>query len=206
MSAQTPSNGGEAPSGPTSGLPDDEGGLRPRPMNLNKPLLWFMRLGIVAMLVVGGGYLYKRHHRSDEQTELMRYVEIDVAALDQVQGPIVRRIEDLLRARSLTAEEARRQLVDELIPQLVKLRKLAEAPVRASRTPEVHTLATEYQAIIEELIAACRTAVRVIDDPKLGGREALEQVRAALRRAAERDRTWRTHVSDTTERLRLLKR
>lgn len=204
MSDETPASA--SASGPLPEPSGDEDGLRRKPVNLNKPLLWFLRLGIVVMLVVGGGYMYKRYHRSDEQTELMRYVEIDVPALDQVQGPIVRRIEDLLRARSLTAEEARRQLVDELTPQLVKLRKLAEAPVRASRTPEVHTLATEYQAIIEELITACRTAVRVIDDPKLGGREALEQVRAALRRAAERDRAWRTHVSDTTERLRLLKR
>ncbi|MFO0574898.1 MAG: hypothetical protein U1A78_12985 [Polyangia bacterium] len=186
--------------------PGDELGLQRRPVNLNRPLLWFMRLGIVAMLATSGVYLYQRYHRSDEQTELMRYVEVDVPALDQVQAPIVRRIESLLAARSLTAAEARRMLVDELTPDLVKLRRLAEAPLRASRTSEVTVLATEYRTIIEDLIDACRTAVRVIDDPKLGGAEGLAQVRTALRKAAERDHTWREHVAETTSRLRLLKR
>lgn len=187
-----------------SDVPDEE--VLRRPVNLNRPLLWFMRIGIVVMLAVSAGYLYQRYHRSDEQTELMRYIEIDVPALDQVQAPIVRRIEDLLAARALSATEARRLLVDELTPQLVKLRRLAEAPLRASRTPEVQALATEYRVVIDELIDACRTAVRVIDDPKLGGPEGLKQVRDALRKAAERDRAWRDHVSETTSRLRLLKR
>lgn len=198
-------SGGE-PQAPEPPAPDDELGLGRRPVNLNKPLLWFMRLGIVAMLSTSGVYLYQRYHRSDEQTELMRYVEVDVPALDQVQAPIVRRIEGLLAARGLTAAEARRMLVDELTPDLVKLRRLAEAPLRASRTSEVTTLATEYRTIIEDLIDACRTAVRVIDDPKLGGAEGLTQVRTALRKAAERDRAWREHVAETTARLRLLKR
>jgi hypothetical protein len=165
-----------------------------------------MRLGIVAMLSVTGAFLYTRYHQTDEQAELVRYVETDLPPLDAVEGPIVQSMQALLSSRDTKPEEARRVLVDELMPRLVRLRTLADAPLRASRTPAVKALASEYRATVEDFIDACRTAVRVIDDPKLDARDGLAQVQAAFHRAAERSQAWRGHVAQTSSNLRLLKR
>jgi hypothetical protein len=184
----------------------DELALRRRGSPLNQALLWFMRLGIVAMLSITGAFLYTRYHQSDEQVELVRYVEVDLPALDAIESPIVQSMHDLLAARATKPEEARRVLVDELMPRLIRLRNLAEAPLRASRTPAVRALAGEYRATVDEFIDACRTAVRVIDDPKLDAATGLQQVQAAFHRAAEHSQAWRSHVAATSADLHLLKR
>lgn len=189
-----------------SKLHDPEGPPPSRGSPLNQAILWAMRLGILAMLSVSGAFMYTRYHQTPEQIELVRYVENDIPSLDMVERPIVSTMQALLESRSTKPEDARRILVDELMPQLIRLRKLAEAPVRASQTRVVQELAREYQATIDEFIDACRTAVRVIDDPRLEARTGLAQVQAAFQRAAERSQTWRGHVAETSANLRLLKR
>lgn len=189
-----------------SPLHDPEAPPPSRGSPLHQGLLWFMRLGIVAMLSVTGAFLYTRYHQTPEQAELVRYVENDLPSLDGVERPIVQTMEALLASRTTRPEDARRILVDELMPQLIRLRKLAEAPVRASQTPAVQQLAAEYRATVDEFIEACRTAVRVIDDPKLEARVGLSQVQAAFQHAAERSQAWRSHVAETSASLHLLKR
>ena len=173
---------------------------------LNRGLLWFMRLGIVAMLTITAVVMYSRYHQTTEQVELVRYIENELPALDLYEGPIVARLQQLLADKGKSPEAARRELVDELMPALVRLRKLAEAPVRAATTPPVQQLAEEYRASVDAFIDACRTALHVIDDPKLDAQAGASQVQAAFARAAERSQAWRTHVAETTARLRLLKR
>ncbi|MBP6743316.1 MAG: hypothetical protein KA244_10715 [Deltaproteobacteria bacterium] len=173
---------------------------------LNRGLLWFMRLGIVAMLTITAVVMYSRYHQSPEQVELVRYVENELPALDLYEGPIVARLQQLLADKGKSPEAARRELVDELMPALVRLRKLAEAPLRAATTPPVQQLAEEYRASVDAFIDACRTALHVIDDPKLDAQVGASQVQAAFARAAERSQAWRSHVAETTARLRLLKR
>lgn len=188
-----------------SELRDPDGPPPRRYSPLHKAMLWFMRLGIVAMLSVTGAFVYTRYHQTAEQVELVRYVEIDLPSLDGVERPIVQNMQTLLESRSTRPEDARRMLVDELMPQLIRLRKLADAPVRASQTPVVKALATEYRLTIDEFIEACRTAVRVIDDPQLQARAGLVQVQAAFQHAAERSQAWRSHVAETSAKLHLLK-
>jgi hypothetical protein len=89
------------------------------------------------------------------------------------------------------------------MPALVRLRKVADGPVQAARTESVKMLAEEYRQSVEELINVCRTAIRVIDDPKLTDREGYKQVLASLRRAIDQNHRWRSHVSETTDRLKL---
>lgn len=186
-------------------LRDPEAPVARRQPPLYQALLWFMRLGILAMLSVTVAFLYTRYHQSPEQLELVRYVEIDLPSLDNVERPIVQNMQALLESRSTRPEDARSMLVDELMPQLIRLRKLADAPVRASQTKVVKALATEYRQTIDDFIDACRTAVRVIDDPRLEARDALAQVHTAFQHAAERSQTWRNHVAQASENLHLLK-
>jgi len=170
---------------------------------LAKTFLWAMRIGIVIMLIVAGTLYYQRNHQTDEQTEIIRYVEIEIPVLLQAEAPILARIQELLHSRDLKPDEARKLFVEELMPELVRLRRVAEAPVRAAKTPLVKGLAEEYLAVLEELIAGCRTAIRVIDDPKLDAREGLEQVFAAFRKAAQRNLAWRRAVDAATDKVGL---
>lgn len=165
--------------------------------------LWFMRIGILAMLAVAATLLYSRYHKSDEQVDLIRYVETDIPALDSVEAPLVARIQALLDEKRRTPEDVRRELTEELMPGLVRLRKLADAPLGAARTAPVQALASKYRGNVESLIDACRAVLRAIDDPKLDPKEGLAQVRRALYSAATNNQAWRRHVSETCDRLHL---
>ncbi len=182
-----------------------DGSLVPRVHWLNQILLWFMRVGIVVMILATGYYLSTRDKPSAEQAELIRYVEINIPALEYHEAPILAQLDTLLRDKALQPESARHQLADELMPALVRLRKVADGPVQAARTESVKMLAEEYRQSVEELINVCRTAIRVIDDPKLTDREGYKQVLASLRRAIDQNHRWRSHVSETTDRLKLAK-
>lgn len=162
-----------------------------------------MRIGIVAMLIATTVYLAGRDRPSDEQAEMIRYVEINIPALEHHEAPILARIEALLRDKTLRPEDARKQIADELVPALLRLRKVADGPFEAAKTQPVKQLAEEYRQTVEELINVCRTTVRVIDDPKLGEKEGYEQVLVALRRAVQKNRAWRDHVAQTTAQLKL---
>src|SRR5438270_4793273 len=99
-----------------------------------------MRLGILMMLALALSVLYHRYHLSPEQQELVRYVEIEAAALRKVEDPIADRLAALLADRRQPAEVVRKQLVDELIPAFLRLRQLAQAPLRSAKTPPVQAL------------------------------------------------------------------
>jgi hypothetical protein len=197
VSESTPSSASPA------GAHPDGNALSPRVHWVNHALLWFMRVGIVAMIIATGAYLSLRGKPSAEQEELIRYVEINIPALEYHEGPILTQLDGLLRDKSLRPESARKQLADELMPALVRLRKVADGPVQAAKTEPVRKLAEEYRESIEELINVCRTTIRVIDDPKLSDREGYRQVLDSLRRAIDRNHTWRSHVAETTDRLQL---
>jgi hypothetical protein len=184
-------------------LPREELRRRQSRAALANGVLWFMRLGILAMLAVVLAFFYVRYHKSDEQIDLIRYVEIDLPALDRVEAPLVDRLESLLDEKHRPPAEVRSELAGELMPGLVRLRKLSEAPLGAARTPPVKALAAEYRETVEALIESCRAALRVIDDPKLDAREGLQQVRSAIRTAAEKNRAWRQHVAATRDLLHL---
>jgi hypothetical protein len=175
----------------------------PRRVVVARGVLWFMRIGIVAMLAILAATFYSRYHKSDDQIDLIRYVENDIPALDSVEAPLVFRIRALLDERQRKPDDVRRELADELMPGLVRLRKLAEAPLSAARTPLVKSLAVEYKANVEALIDACRAMLRAIDDPKLDPRVGFAQVRDALRSAAEKNAAWRRHVAEARDDLRL---
>lgn len=182
-----------------------EGSLTPRVHWVNTLLLWFMRIGIVAMIIATGVYMSIRDKPSADQEELIRYVEINIPALEYHETPILTQLDLLLRDKSLQPAEARKKLADELMPALVRLRKVADGPVDAAKTPAVRQLAEEYRQSVEELINVCRTTIRVIDDPKLSDREGYKQVLSSLRRAIEQNHKWRAHVAETTDRLQLAK-
>jgi uncharacterized membrane protein YccC len=182
-----------------------EGALTPRVHWVNTLLLWVMRVGIVAMIIATGVYMSIRDKPSAEQQELIRYVEINIPALEYHETPILSQLDMLLRDKSLQPADARKKLADELMPALVRLRKVADGPVDAAKTPAVRQLAEEYRQSVEELINVCRTTIRVIDDPKLSDREGYKQVLSSLQRAIEQNHKWRAHVSETTDRLQLAK-
>jgi hypothetical protein len=189
--------------GPSPPLSPDEVRRRRSRAAVAHGVLWIMRIGIVAMLAIGAVVLYSRYHKSDEQLDLIRYVEIDIPALDRVEDPLVSRIQSLLDEKRRKPEDVRQELAAELMPGLIRLRKLSEAPLNAARTAPVRALAAEYRDTVEALIEACRAALRVIDDPKLDPREGMMQVRRALRSAAEKNQAWRTHVAETGDILHL---
>ncbi len=175
----------------------------PRRVFIARGVLWFMRIGILCMLATAAVFLYGRYHKSDEQLDLIRYVEIDIPALDNVEMPLVLRIQALLEEKRRQPEDVRHEIVDDLMPGLVRLRKLSEAPLRAARTQPVKALAAEYQNSVESLIAACRAMLQVIDDPKLDANTGFAQVRAALHAAAQKNQEWRRHLEKTRDEQRL---
>lgn len=175
----------------------------PRRVVVARGVLWFMRIGIIAMLAILAATFYTRYHKSDAQVDLIRYVENDIPALDSIEAPLVFRIRALLDERQRKPDDVRRELADDLMPGLVRLRKLSESPLQAARTPLVKSLAVEYKDNVEALIDACRAMLRAIDDPKLDPREGFAQVRQALRSAAEKNATWRRHVAEARDDLRL---
>jgi hypothetical protein len=151
---------------------------------------------LVSLLVFGVacGVLLHRLHRTPEQTELTHYVQKALPSLFLNEQPINEAIERLGKAPGLKPDEARTLLVDDVIPRLVKLRKQAEAvPLQTS---EARALNDEYLKVTDELIDACRSCVRVIDDPQLPDKAGLVMVRehfADVRRAYQ---TWDQHVRE----------
>lgn len=161
-----------------------------------------MRLGILLMLATGLALLYQRHRLSPEQQAFQRYVEVDLRMLQQVEAPVIDRLGLLLSDRHQSADVVRRRLVEELIPDLLRLRRLAEAPLGAATTAAVRELAQAYIAVVDLYIDAARTAVWAIDDPALQGREGLLRIGTALRAALERHEQWRKRLRELARQLR----
>lgn len=184
-------------------LSDEELARRRRRHRLSQGSLWFMRIGIIAMLAVIAVLWWRRNHQSDDQLDLIRYVEIDLPALSYVEAPVVERLNALFDEKTRKPEDVRRELADDLMPALIRLRKAAEAPQKGAKTDRVRVLADEYFAYVEALIAVGRTAIRVIDDSQMNPQEGFMQLRGSLRAAAEKNSAWRRHVHDASEGLGL---
>jgi hypothetical protein len=145
--------------------------------------------------------LLHRLSRSPEQKDLTRYVELEVPALERAEAPIQERIDRLGKAPGLKPEEARRLLVDDVIPRLIKLKK--QAGDARTDTDETKQLNAEYLQVTDRLIEACRTCVRVIDDPKLSTGAGYKQVQAEFEAVRKAYQAWDEHVRQACVRHRL---
>lgn len=153
------------------------------------------------MLLVGLWVGYLRLHRSDEQIELTRYVELTLPALEESEREIFARLERLNQRPGLAPETARVLLVDDLIPRLIRLGRRA-AEIEA-HTEEVRRLIAEYRGWIDQLIDACRASVQAIDDPRADPASSLARIRASFARADALALAWREHLRQACERHRL---
>jgi hypothetical protein len=160
-----------------------------------------IRVALLGVLAGGVGLLIHRLERSPEQKDLARYVEVEVPALRAVEQPIEERIERLDHAPGLKPDEARALLVDDVIPRLIKLRKAA-GEVRAD-TQETKELHAEYLRVTDRLIEACRTCVRVIDDPKVSTVDGFTKVRDEFAQVRQAYVDWDEHVRQACVRHRL---
>src|SRR4051812_26918365 len=121
-------------------------------------MTWHRVIRVASLLAFAAGItlLVHRLQRTPEQRDLTRYVEVEVPALLRAEQPIFSALERLNQAPGLKAEEARRLIVDDIIPRLIKLRKGA-GEARAD-TDEVKQLKSEYLKVTDRLIEACRTS------------------------------------------------
>lgn len=165
--------------------------------------LWALRIGILLLLTVALGLVYQRTHWTDEQEDLRRYVEVDTRALRHAEDPVFARLLEIVTSETLGAEARRRALVDEMFPALLRLRKLAEAPLGAGRTAPVRALCREYLEVIDGFIDACRAAIRALDDAALESGARSARIRQAFAAAAEKQRAWQEHVVATSRQLEL---
>jgi len=144
---------------------------------------------ILSLLVfaAGIGWGWHKFARTPEQKDLTRYVEVELPALFEAEKPIHASIERLGKAPGLKPEEARKLIVDDVIPRLLRLKKGAEGA--RTDTDETRALNAGYLKVTDQLIDACRKCVEVIDDPKVSTGDGLKQVRERFDavRAAYRD-------------------
>jgi hypothetical protein len=167
---------------------------------------WINRVvRILSLLVFAAaiGLLLHRLRRTPEQQELTHYVKVEIPSLFSVEEPIDERLARLNRAPGLKPEEARTLLVDDVIPRLVKLRR--QAAELQLHTDEAKRLNTEYLAVVDQLIDACRACVRVIDDPKLPDGAGLVIVRERFADVHRALGAWDEHVRAACVRHRLAK-
>lgn len=158
---------------------------------------------LVSLLVFAGacGLLFHRLQRTPEQKELTRYVQIDLPPRFAAEAPISERINRLQEVPGLSPAAARRLLVDDVIPRLIKLRRQTTAV--SLHTAEAKALDREYLAITDQLLDACRACVRVIDDPKLPDGAGLMLIRERFGDVHRAYRAWDEHVRQACVRHRL---
>lgn len=164
---------------------------------------WHRVIRVLLLLVFAGGIglLIHRLERSPEQKDLTHYVEVEVPALQAAEKPILERIERLNQAPGLKPPEARALLVDDVIPRLIKLRK--GAGDARTETQESKALNAEYLQVTDRLIEACRTSVRVIDDPKVSTVDGFKKVQAEFAAVRQAYVDWDEHVRQACVRHRL---
>jgi hypothetical protein len=157
---------------------------------------------VVILGAVSAGLAVHRLRRTPEQKELTHYVEVELPGLERLENPLLEKIDRLSRAPGMKPEEARKLLVDEIIPQLLRTRKSVEE--YQPETDEVRALHQEYQAMLDQLLEACRTSVRVIDDPKVSTAAGASDVFRQFKVAKEARTIWQTHVEAACRRHRLV--
>lgn len=164
------------------------------------PLVWVARVVTVVMLLVGVVVGIRKFRTTPEQEELRRYVQLTVPGyLEQVAA--VRERFTQLAASPVEPARARAQLVDEITPMLVRLRKHAIS-VRAV-SPSARARNAEFVAAVDAYIEMARTSVRQIDgldDPSTSGEEAHRRVRQRQRVADEAVRDWMARLRESCAR------
>ena len=159
------------------------------------------RVLLIFVIASGAGLAFNRLRRTPEQVELAHYIELDLPALMNEQHAITDELDVLMQSTKLPADNARKRLVDQITPRLVKLRRRAEAFAPATVT--VRQLAAEHLNVLDAWTEAARVAVRAIEDPTLSTEAGFAAVRERLADAARSDKTWRAHVVQTCEHNRL---
>jgi hypothetical protein len=157
-------------------------------------------LALIGFLA-GAGLAFHRLHRTPEQESLQRLVEVELPKIRPGEAAVNERIERLGRAPGLKPDEARALLVDDVIPRLVRLRKQVEELPRSET--ESRLLLDEYLKVTDQLVDACRTCVRIIDDPKLSTQDGLKQVRDRFAEVHRAYQAWDQHVAEACARHRL---
>ncbi len=142
-----------------------------------------------------------RLHRSDEQAELTRYVSQELPSLLDEERTITDALAWLLEQKTVTPEQARKRLAEDLQPRLVRLRRRAES--LQPKTLAVRQLAAAYLLVLDAWTEAVRAAIRAIDDPKMTTEAGLATVRERLAEAARTDSDWRERLVRTCEHNRL---
>jgi hypothetical protein len=145
---------------------------------------WAARVLFVVGAVGAVIFLLWRHKKTPEQIDLANYVERTLPWLRSREAPVEAEIAKLSGKGAPGPEAARKMLVDEIIPSLLKLKK--EATNFHPETKDVEELHLRYVAVTDRLIDACRACVRVIDDPKLSTADGVKTIRdefAAVRTA-----------------------
>ena len=158
---------------------------------------------MLALLGIAGGIglAYHRLHRTPEQEALQQLVEVDFPKIRPTESAIYERIDRLNRAPGLKPEEARALLVDDVIPRLVRLRKQVEE--LPAPEEETRALIKEYLQVTDQLVDACRTCVRIIDDPKLSTADGMKTVRDRFDKVQKGYQDWNRHVAEACARHRL---
>jgi hypothetical protein len=157
-----------------------------------------IRFVAIAVFAAGLGLAYHRLHRTPEQDALQQLVEVDLPKIRPAESAVNERIQRLGQAPGLKPEEARTLLVDDVIPRLVRLRKQVEELPRPEA--ETRALLDEYLQVTDQLVDACRTCVRIIDDPKLSTGDGLLQVRRRFAQVEAAYQAWDRHVADACAR------
>ena len=165
-------------------------------------LLWGLGFAIVLMVVTGSYVGWQRLHRTDEQVELARYVEMELPSLMESERDVIGRLAPLSSRPGPSADKARALLVDDVTPRLIALRKRANAIV--AQTEDVKSLVAGYLEWVDKLIDACRASVRAIDDPALDATAGLADIARKFALADAAAERWTTHVRAACERHHLL--
>jgi len=152
-----------------------------------------IRVVLVLGFLSGVVFLFQRYRRTPEQEELTHYVEQTVPWMRSRERPIEAQLARLDERPGPKPEEARKMLVDEVIPALLKLKKLAAD--YHPNTAEVRELHQEYVKVTDRLIDAVRACVQVIDDPKLSTVDSVQRVRKEFADVNAAYRTWDDHVA-----------
>lgn len=148
------------------------------------------------MLIAGGvGLAVHRLRRTEDQVELARYVERELPPLVSEERTASDQLAALLAEKALAAPVARKRIVDEITPRLVRLHRRAEALQPTTLT--VRSLAAEYLTVVDAWTEAARTLLHAIDDPQVSGEAGLLAVRERLADAAQRSRHFSEAVVRT---------
>jgi hypothetical protein len=156
-----------------------------------------LRLAALGGFMLGIAVLVARSGKNPVEEDLRHYVEIEVPALKRLEAPIDAQIARLDESPGLKPEEARRLLVEDSIPSLLRLKKATESV--PTRTPITRALNRSYQSTTDALIEACRRAVQAIDDPNLSGPDGLKRVRAGFAEVRARTAAWQAEVHEACE-------